>query len=1203
MANNNNELNNPFILQWNARSAAAKIGSLNQTLSSSGVIIAAISETWFHPNRFYNISNYNVIRQDRHDSRGGSALLIKKPYTFKKISIQQIPGCDICGAEVYIQDLSISIVSIYNPPNNRIHPNELLSLFSISNRNLIICGDLNGHHITWGNNYNDTLGVSLLNAIEDCNLVILNDGSPTRINYPQQNPTAVDITLATPDICDSIRWKISDDSLGSDHFLIYLTLNEPLEETNVYNTRKWNLKKANWPMYQSALSDEIEKIPINEVSYTKFVNAINKAALKSIPTLPTFKKNVKPPNPWWTETCSELVNERKRALKLYTNNITYDNFINYQKVNAQTKKFLKSQKRASWIKFCSRLNRNTPISSIWNTLRRFKNYDCSKNTENNTSEWLENFVDSLAPPFVTNRLNDLEPDGNLHPNHPISKEITLEELILCTKNRFNTAPGKDNIHYLMLENLPYEAKLYLLKIYNYILTSGTIPPEWSDVIIVPVLKGNKNPNDEASYRPISLLSCTLKTFERILKIRLEWWIESRGLLPCLQFGYRKNCSTMDNLAIITSDIYRCFANKQSTFAFMADIAGAYDSIDIDLLSQSLSNIEIPSKIINIISSVFYERRIYIRYQGELVGPRTAYKGICQGAILAPILFSIYTSDFESYISSPGNTSLMFADDICFYNHETSEKEGIEKIKNTTSKFLNWLEDKGLEISPPKSTLTIFSRKHKNPSISHLEVGEFSFPVRNEVKFLGIQLDRKLNRASHVNTTIQKCEKKLNIIRMLTRTWWGADPKILRTMYQAIIRSQLDYGCFIFGGINKKLMNKINSIQYKGLRLIIGAMRSTPTNALQIECNEMPWHLRNQLLGSRFIMKRIQIENHTVIEKITKLRDSMDSNFWSGTKPVPPLIQALNSTRPFTHLVKQQPLLPVFTYEIPIHLHEINTDSSLQIPKCLWNRPTIIDPLVQLHIDTINPRSYVVYTDGSKHGKEDAVGSAIFDPQTNVIKHFKSPKETSIFSAECLAILEAIKHAVNSENTIISILTDSLSIINALENIHLNATIYILEIRNEVFKAYLKGIYITFIWVKGHIGCSGNETVDRAANEAINKNEYAYNRVSISDLRLTIKEQIINKWQVEWNLSSKDRGYKYSLINPNVGITPWFEKMNIGRRSFYSCLSRMRLGHGSYPAHLKRIGVRDDDGCSCDPTVVADLEHILFGMSIFRERRF
>ena len=74
--------------------------------------------------------------------------------------------------------------------------------------------------------------------------------------------------------------------------------------------------------------------------------------------------------------------------------------------------------------------------------------------------------------------------------------------------------------------------------------------------------------------------------------------------------------------------------------------------------------------------------------------------------------------------------------------------------------------------------------------------------------------------------------------------------------------------------------------------------------------------------------------------------------------------------------------------------------------------------------------------------------------------------------------------------------------------------------------FLKGIYITFIWVKGHIGCSGNETVDRAANEAINKNEYAYNYVSVSDLKLTIKELIVNKWQVQWNLSPKDRGYKY-----------------------------------------------------------------------------
>lgn len=92
------------------------------------------------------------------------------------MNIEQIPGCDICGAEFFLQDVAVTIISIYNPPNNRFHPNSLLSIFSISSRNIIICGDLNSHFTSWSNTYNDTFGISLLNAIEDCNLIILNDG-------------------------------------------------------------------------------------------------------------------------------------------------------------------------------------------------------------------------------------------------------------------------------------------------------------------------------------------------------------------------------------------------------------------------------------------------------------------------------------------------------------------------------------------------------------------------------------------------------------------------------------------------------------------------------------------------------------------------------------------------------------------------------------------------------------------------------------------------------------------------------------------------------------------------------------------------------------------------------------------------------------------------------------------------------------------
>ena len=46
-----------------------------------------------------------------------------------------------------------------------------------------------------------------------------------------------------------------------------------------------------------------------------------------------------------------------------------------------------------------------------------------------------------------------------------------------------------------------------------------------------------------------------------------------------------------------------------------------------------------------------------------------------------------------------------------------------------------------------------------------------------------------------------------------------------------MRSAIDYGCFVYGAAAKTHLNKIDRMQSKALRLSIGAMSSTPSNAV------------------------------------------------------------------------------------------------------------------------------------------------------------------------------------------------------------------------------------------------------------------------------------------------------------------------------------------------------------------------------------
>lgn len=63
------------------------------------------------------------------------------------------------------------------------------------------------------------------------------------------------------------------------------------------------------------------------------------------------------------------------------------------------------------------------------------------------------------------------------------------------------------------------------------------------------------------------------------------------------------------------------------------------------------------------------------------------------------------------------------------------------------------------------------------------------------------------------------------------------------IYRALIRSTIDYGCIVYGKASKTSLQRLDRVQNRALRLCLGAMRTTPINALLVEAGELPLHLR------------------------------------------------------------------------------------------------------------------------------------------------------------------------------------------------------------------------------------------------------------------------------------------------------------------------------------------------------------------------
>ena len=60
-------------------------------------------------------------------------------------------------------------------------------------------------------------------------------------------------------------------------------------------------------------------------------------------------------------------------------------------------------------------------------------------------------------------------------------------------------------------------------------------------------------------------------------------------------------------------------------------------------------------------------------------------------------------------------------------------------------------------------------------------------------YLGVNFDKRQTWKSHIGIAEAKARKKLNSMRKLAGTTWGANEKILKQVYHGNIRPSLEFG--------------------------------------------------------------------------------------------------------------------------------------------------------------------------------------------------------------------------------------------------------------------------------------------------------------------------------------------------------------------------------------------------------------------------
>lgn len=245
-------------------------------------------------------------------------IMIKNNFSFKKIDLKT--SLQATAIEVYYP-MKFITCNIYRSPQNLITKEKLIKLSSQLGDEYIILGDFNSHNQMWGSRKLNKTGEIVEEFLSERDIILLNTGENTHFSIGCQSFTAIDLSMATPNLAVQINWSVDKDLRLSDHFPIILEF--PKNQKSC-EPPKWKINQADWgKFYINCNFDNtnvLKNMEINDLE-ENIRNSILTAANVAIPK--TSGKAQEKYAPWWDLEIKNLIKEKRKLMKKYrdSNNV------------------------------------------------------------------------------------------------------------------------------------------------------------------------------------------------------------------------------------------------------------------------------------------------------------------------------------------------------------------------------------------------------------------------------------------------------------------------------------------------------------------------------------------------------------------------------------------------------------------------------------------------------------------------------------------------------------------------------------------------------------------------------------------------------------------------------------------------------------------------------------------------------------------
>ena len=325
------------------------------------------------------------------------------------------------------------------------------------------------------------------------------------------------------------------------------------------------------------------------------------------------------------------------------------------------------------------------------------------------------------------------------------------------------------------------------------------------------------PKDElSSYRPISNLNFISKVLEKVLYSRLNTHLGSFSALSCFQSAYRKFHSTETALLRIQNDVSLAMNKQRVTALVLLDLSAAFDTINHDILLNRLNScFGIAGSAFSLLSYFLSNRSQPVIVDQEISSSQQLLRGVPQGSVLGPLLFSLYTTPLSHLLADSSIHFHLYADDTQLYISFSSSDstQSLSRLSSTLDLVHSWFCANRLAVNPSKTEYLLIGINQQRSKIinSSAYFQNLSLTPTDSVRILGVGLlfDSNLDFKKQISSI---CRSAFFQIRQLRQIRSSLHKNLAIILANSLVHSKLDYCNSLLFGLPDASIIRLQRVQ-------------------------------------------------------------------------------------------------------------------------------------------------------------------------------------------------------------------------------------------------------------------------------------------------------------------------------------------------------------------------------------------------------